>query len=184
MKNTFHSISWRIREMGVSIHNLIKWFPIVWKDRDWDFSFTYNVMQFKLEQQSKYLTKRNTFVNTPHYISRANVMSKLIERCRDGYYADEYFGYFEMDFEFKSIPDKPSCSTLETSIISDNLQEYFAMYPRVYKQVLAGKINTVGGNTIPHDNQIVAMYIADYNQQRCKKLLFQLMERHLENLWD
>jgi len=35
------------------IKNLIKWFPIIWKDRDWDQAYIEYMLQFKLEQMYK-----------------------------------------------------------------------------------------------------------------------------------
>ena len=34
------------------IKNLWKWLPVVWKDKDWDPSHIYKILQFKLEQQA------------------------------------------------------------------------------------------------------------------------------------
>ena len=184
MRNIFTDIKWQLYSFKQSIHNLIKWFPIVWRDRDWDFSFTYDAIQFKLEQQAKHLAKQNTFVNTPRYISRANTMIKLVKRCRNDYYADEHFDYFEIEWEFLDVPQKPHLKSLDTNTISEELDLYFAKYPRVYKQVLAGKINPLGGSTPPTKKETIAMYIAVYNQERCKNLLFKMLERHLENLYD
>ena len=183
MKNIFTDITWRLHSFKQNIHNLIKWFPLVWRDRDWDFSFTYDAIQFKLEQQAKHLAKQNTFVNTPRYVSRANTMVELVKRCRNDYYATEYFDYFDMSWEFIDVPDQPNMSSLDTHVLSDDFDLYFAKYPRVYKQVLAGKIDLLNDFTPPTDKKTIAMYIATYNQIHCRQVLFKMLERHLENLW-
>ncbi len=35
------------------IKSLIRWFPIIWKDRDWDWVFLAKIMEFKLRGMSK-----------------------------------------------------------------------------------------------------------------------------------
>ena len=33
----------------IGISNLIKWFKIIWNDRDWDFAYLLKILRFKLE---------------------------------------------------------------------------------------------------------------------------------------
>jgi len=37
------------------IQNLYKWFWVIWKDRDWDQHYIFEVLKFKLEKQAKHL---------------------------------------------------------------------------------------------------------------------------------
>ena len=179
----YFGISSYVRNIGTSIRNLIKWFPIVWRDRDWDHSFTYDVIQFKLEQQATYLAKRNTFVNSQAYVDHARTMAKLIEMHRDGHYGIEYMDHHETEWEFLDIDDKPDYKRLEIHVTSEDFDPYFAKYSRVYKQVLAGKINT-GINFDPADRKDLAFAISHYNEERCKRILFKMLERNLDKLWD
>jgi hypothetical protein len=176
-------ISSYVRNIGTSIHNLIKWFPIVWRDRDWDHSFTYDVIRFKLEQQATHLAKHNKFVNTQANVDHARTMVKLIERNRDGHYGMEYINHHETEWEFLEIENKPDYKQLEIHVTSEDFDPYFAKYPRVYKQVLAGKINT-GIDFDPADRKDLAFAISHYNEQRCKRILFKMLERNLDKLWD
>ncbi len=38
------------RSIKYGIKNLITWFPIIWKDRDWDHWYLYKILRFKLIQ--------------------------------------------------------------------------------------------------------------------------------------
>jgi hypothetical protein len=44
---------YRIRNLQYGFKNLIKWFPIIWKDRDWDYHFFYDMMRYKLNNMEK-----------------------------------------------------------------------------------------------------------------------------------
>ena len=37
----------------IGIKNIIKWFPIIWKDRDWDWEFLLEMMKFKMQLMEK-----------------------------------------------------------------------------------------------------------------------------------
>lgn len=41
------------RDCVRGIKNLIVWFPIIWADRDWDWQFISDMLQFKLKRMSK-----------------------------------------------------------------------------------------------------------------------------------
>lgn len=172
-----------MRQFIQGVRNLIKWFPLVWADRDWDYSFTYRILQFKMEQQANYLAKRNTFVNSQAYADHARTIAKLIEYNTDDYYGMEYMDHHELDFEFTPAEDNPNCSNLDLRVISEDFDSYFVKYPRVYKQILAGKINA-GWEVDILDKSSIAFAISQYNSQRCKRILYAMLEKDLEKLWD
>ena len=58
-------LHWRIRNFLTSCNNLIKWFPTIWKDEDWDHSHVYEILIKKLEH------KRDFFSSNRPYSSQA-----------------------------------------------------------------------------------------------------------------
>lgn len=40
----------KMRNIIQGVKNLIAWFPVIWKDRDWDRSFLLRILQFKLKR--------------------------------------------------------------------------------------------------------------------------------------
>ena len=36
------------RDIKYGIQNLIKWFPVIWKDRSWDYIYLLDILSFKL----------------------------------------------------------------------------------------------------------------------------------------
>lgn len=47
---------YRIRRFFRRIHNLYRWFPIIWKDQDWDHYFIWEILKTKLKFQSEYIS--------------------------------------------------------------------------------------------------------------------------------
>ena len=61
------------------IINLINYFPIIWKDRGYDYYFIYQLLQHKLKLTSKNLQKYGNFVNSEREVEVLNTIIKLIE---------------------------------------------------------------------------------------------------------
>ena len=59
--------------------NLWKWFPTIWKDRDWDHDFIYNILAKKLEFQAKYIEERSFHTQAQHDAERMRLVVKLIK---------------------------------------------------------------------------------------------------------
>jgi hypothetical protein len=73
---------------------------------------------------------------------------------------------------------------MESTQISDDLDEYFARYPRQYKRVMNGEITWYGKPTDTSDRKEIAMVIANENQIRSRKLLFKTLEENVDMFWD
>ena len=54
IKKFYRRIFWVPRYIKKSIKNLIVWFPVIWKDRQWDQSYLYLIMIKKLELMEKF----------------------------------------------------------------------------------------------------------------------------------
>lgn len=54
IKHILHEIRIFPERTITSIHNLIIWFPIIWKDRQWDYRYLFDIMIKKLELMEKF----------------------------------------------------------------------------------------------------------------------------------
>lgn len=139
----------------MSINNLIKWFPIIWRDRDWDTHFIWEILKFKLENQSRYLGEKDRHVSTKREVELMKTCIRLMDRVQHDYYGMESF----------MIEDRKA---------------YIAKYPRMYKKAM----NETTWRFTKKDNETIAIYIGMENHKRAKKLLFDLLETHIERWWD
>lgn len=84
---------YRIREFFRSIKNLINWFPIIWKDRQWDSTYIEDVILKKLVLMKSYHEKRQTFVGWRNEVKWITICISLLERLKNNvYWQDEYDG--------------------------------------------------------------------------------------------
>jgi hypothetical protein len=179
---------YKIKSFIISIKNLIKWFPIIWKDRDWDDHYIWEIMKNKLRWQAKYIGNHDWHTRAQMDAKRMRLCANLIDKVQDGFYGSEYMDYHESDFNWLDNPDKPDYKQLEIETTSERFDDYFKKYPLVYKKVLANEELQIFGIEV-RDGEIdakqrIAMNIGRYNHERARKLLFRIMEENIEGWWD
>jgi hypothetical protein len=167
------------------VKNLWRWFPTVWKDRDWDQHYIYEMLAKKIEFQAKYIEDRDFHTEAKRDAERMRLVAKLIKLQQDEFYDSEQMDYHESKFWFEDIEDKPGYSEWKSELTSERFDEYFAKYPRQYKKALSGELNMFNRKEIDEENKhVIAMEIAHENQRRSKALLFKLMEENINHWWD
>lgn len=163
------------------IKNLFHWFKIVWKDRDYDDSFIFEALKFKIEKTARYTERRKFFVGWEREVSRMKICIELIKRIQDNYYGIEYLDYQESNSYFVESESKDkhgdTMFELKQDVITDNLNEYFKKYKNTHKEVLKGDVKHLS-------NDSVALKISNKNHEKAKKLLFTILNNHIENWWE
>lgn len=168
-------LPWRIRRTIERIHNLIRWFPVIWKDHDWDGYYITKILQKKIEFQRSYIVKNNRHLDVDRDNKYMTIVLNLIERQHDNYYGIEYIDYLK---ELMNIDDETGLVSFET--ISDNSEAYFEKYKGALRRAM--KENFF--NITESDNRRKIILLCRYNEERSKKLLYKILCEHLNNWWD
>ena len=167
------------------IKNLWYWFPVIWKDRNWDDHYIFEVLKHKLKAQAKYIGDRDRHTRAKLDAKRIRLCVKLIEKIQDESYQMEYMNYHKDKHWFEPCKDKEGYSTWKSENVWENYDEFFKKYPLVYKKVLKGVGPfTLNGRDEADIKAIIAMNIAHINQDRVKKLLFKILEENIRGWWD
>lgn len=143
-----------------SMLNLVKWFKLVIKDRDFDDYFILEALKFKIKNTSKYINKHKFYVGYERDVERMNLCVRLIDKIQSGYYETEYQEY---------------CSFKDFTI-EDNSEKYFIKYPNTLRKVRNDKNF---GNLI---SLILDMGTERHN--KAKRILFRLLEYNIEKWWN
>ena len=171
--------------ISTGISNIIKYFKIVWNDRDYDYTYIFNILRFKLEKQAKYINDKNRFISSRRNAELMLLTSRLIELIKEDAYDTEYMDYYESKIEFVPYGDKKDLFSMEETMIYENFDEYFKKYPLQYKKALNGELNRFTREEDESKNKkIYAMEIAQENHNRCRRLLFKILEDNIEKWWD
>jgi len=164
---------YKIKQFFRRIRNLYRWFPIIWKDQDWDDHYIFEILKFKLTNQADYIGRYDRHTCAKRDAERMMLCVRLIEKVQDEYYGTEYLDYVETEYNFIPSDHCEDCSELKIVDISDTLDEYFKKYPRIYKQI-EDKSN----------RRKVAFRMSSINHNRARKLLFKILEENIERWWD
>lgn len=171
---------YKIKQFFRNIQNVIRWFPIIWKDRDWDDYYIWIILETKLKHQAKYIGDRDFHLHAKRDAEIMMTCVRLIEKVREEYYHMEYMDYHKSEFHFDDIPGKPDYSQLRIEELSENFDDYFKKYPRIHKQVVEMKKAPFNRS----EKSGVAMNMARINHNRARKLLFKILEQNIERWWD
>lgn len=165
---------YKIKQFFKRIYNLYRWFPIIWKDQDWDHSFIFEILKFKLKNQAEYIGKRGYHISAERDAEIMMLCVRLIDKVQDEYYGMEYFEYHKSELKFIPSKSHPGNYEMEVEMLEENFDEYFKKYPLIYRMVPDLKA--------PKDR--IAHEIAKINEERAHKLLFKILEQNIRRWWD
>ena len=195
MKN-YENLYWKIyrwfrwnakhlhRDIAQGFKNLWRWFPIVWKDRDWDDYHIFEVLKFKIKNTANLTENNQRFVGWESQVSYMRICEKLITLIQDEYYSHEYFDYYDNKFSFEKIEDSDNFE-MKSEVIRDDLHSYINKYPNTKRFVMNHPKYSKFTNSMSETNDSrLAMVMGMARHVKAKKLLFKILEQKIETWWD
>lgn len=171
------------KEIKWGVQNLIYWFPVIWKDRNWDGHYIFEVMKHKLVTQANYIGRRDFHTRAQQDARNMRICVKLIQKIQDDDYNLEYQDYSKDRHFFTPCEDRPDSMQWNSENIWEKYDDYFKKYPLVHKRVMNGEgWTSLEGRE--NDKHVIAMSIAHLNHERARKLLFRIMNDGIEGWWD
>ena len=143
-----------------------------------DQTFIWNILERKLRNQSQYIKDYGHHVDIKVDSRNMLTCANLIKKINDEFYVMEYLDYYDCDIDFVPI-ENTSLHEMVSNTNWEKFDEYFKKYPRIYKKITAN-----GEPKTTEDKKRVAMDIARTNHNRAIRLLFKIMEGHIERWWD
>jgi len=157
------------------VKNLIRWFPTIWRDRDWDDHYIWEIMIKKITFQAEYIGKRDFHTRAKRDAEIMMTCVKLMEKVREEYYHMEYMDYHESEFDF--IPtENPELKELKVTELSENFDEYFKKYPRLHERIVKENPD--------EPKRRIAFLMSMENHKKARRVLFRLLENNIESWWD
>lgn len=111
MNNEYNQWYWRLyrwfrwdakyfpRRFITGVKNLYKWFPVIWKDRNYDHDYIFVILKFKLENQAKHFIKSGYTESAKRDAELMMTCVKLIDKIQDEYYFEEMYHYKKLTSE-------------------------------------------------------------------------------------
>lgn len=178
-------------DLKKGLRNIAKWFPLVWRDRDWGYDSILRTMQFKIRNTSRQILKNNIIRDEDQQrIKRyCDLCCRLIDRYCDEFYEMEYLDYHKSDFIWDVFEDDElPKGTKQLRIVDreDNLDQYFSKYPHDYRRTMAHIArNFPDRDPKDSDNRVfVAIVMSGLRQQKANSLLWKILDKELRFWWD
>lgn len=153
------------------IKNVIKWLPIIWNQYDFDYRYAIDVFKFQLQKTSDYLNSDKTMtLSAKDRHKRLESILKLMDKVYEEDYALEMYDklyklYGKENFEHVFVPceDKKGFSELKFSYELTEDEEKIKEIDKKFNQLFKESIE---------------------KQKRAHKLLWDLIEHNIQNMWD
>jgi hypothetical protein len=192
MKKEYNEWYWKIyrwfrweakhfhRDVAQGFRNLWKWFSVIWKDRDWDDFYIFEVLKHKIKNTADYTEKKQRFVGWEKEVRYMRICVKLIERLQDEYYQAEYFDYHDVNHTFVPVKGSEKSFEIKSETTRDDLETYISMYPHAYRRLM----NDEKLMNYKKGNHSIALGMGIIRHRKAKKLLFKILENRIEHWWD
>jgi hypothetical protein len=151
--------------------------PTLYKDKDWDGWYIYNILQKKIEFQRHEIIYANRHTEVDRDNRDMTIALNLLERVKEEYYGMEHLDYSETEFDFIPVEDNPNLKEMKKTVLSENYDEFLKKYPSSVRKVLKEF-----GKGLEKDT--LCYLVARHNQEKARKLLFKLLEQKIERWWD
>lgn len=105
-------------DLKYGIKNIIRWFLIIWQDRNWDHYFIYRIFWYKLVRMEQNIRKHGSSMNAEKDADTIKTCIDALDRLMEDDYNKTGFEehdkkWGEPEFNFIVSEDNPSYSTLE-----------------------------------------------------------------------
>jgi len=153
------------------IRNLIRWFPVIFRDSSFGGHDTFEILKTKLEFLMKDSLKSDLFADTKRDGERMKLSIRLIEKIQAEYYGMEYIS----DEEWSNADE----SYFDNWFLNRQIghMSYIKKYPLIYKRIISNPSKAPYGIDSPNS---VALSIGQINENRARKLLFKILEEHIQ----
>jgi len=169
--------------------NIKNWYKYIWEDRNFDSHFIYTILQRKLELTRDYQVSNNRHSDIAFTNRNITICLNLIEKIKNETYEMEYLDYTKDEWitlpsknvsANESTGEKFKLVEVEIKTVSENLDEFFDKH----KSSVRFMKKELEKNRPNYEKKVLAIYVAQYNNTKAKKLLFRILEEQLECWWD
>lgn len=157
------------RNIKYGIENLIHWFPVIWKDRDWDHYFLYVILHYKLKRMEHLHIYYSHLMSGSQTVKELRRCITLLERLMEDEYhenasIESHKKWGRPKFNWIEIPnDKPGYSKLDITYKNVKTEEDEKQHNKEFSRIC------------DHERNMRKQDI---------KYLFEYMSKHIEGWWD
>lgn len=160
----------------VSFGNLYRYFNVVWKDRQYDYSYILNLLELKLRLTAAAERKHGQFESSARTAEKIEMCVRLIKKMKDDYYCIEYTNYRVSYFLTSKSLYCEGCSEISVVEVSNDFDNYFKKHKSAYNKV----IKKLGDDA---DRTSVAIHLGAERDIKAREILFNTMRDNINSWW-
>ena len=107
------------------IKNIIRWIPVLWKDKDWDYWHTFEILKTKLKFQSEHFRKHGYHVSSEREAEKMELCVRLIDKVQNEYYLDEVLGLVTDEVMINAINKHDKAKRILFKLLENNIEKWW-----------------------------------------------------------
>jgi hypothetical protein len=155
----------RFRNFKYGIINLIKWFPVVWKDRDWDHEFILDILKFKLTNVENMFRHHGNHVDSEKDADNVHKAILYLDRMISFDYDENVFKHHDKKW-----------GQIETKTMERNGRSCF--------DITRSNIKTVENEKKEHKEYRRLSKIVEKQEVQDYEMFFNHLKKHIRSWWD
>jgi len=88
------------------IQNLLVWVPVIWRDRQWDHTYIYEIFKHKLHLTEQFIRHNGIHVNNVKDADEIMVCVNALNNLIEDNYHEEAFRKYDLELTFNQMRDK------------------------------------------------------------------------------
>ena len=161
------------------VKNVLRWLPTIWKDRDWDYTYYWEINKTKITQMRNYHAENLRFEGVERIVEQMDLALSLMDKLQNDYYREEFYA----DEYYQTKMRVESDGSIEFDDIKNELDRYIEKYPSAKRQVLNNPKYKKYMNGDESDFK-TAMLMGIERHNKAKRILFKLLDYNIESFWD
>lgn len=166
---------WWVRSLPHNIYRVLTWFPIIWKDRDFDFAFFLTLMQYKMKRMREHIVQHDHLVSSKRIGKQLKYAEFLIDE------------YFDSKVRDKMLEDhEAEWGEIKTDLVKDKkldgVEERYAQLWRM--DSYTKKARAEGREDEEHEARTAMYRRQTEHEQEMLDRLFRHMRKYIQHWWD
>ena len=145
--------------------NLFRWAPIIWRDRDFDYSYLLGIMKFKLQNM---ISCFDSHVENPAAsvdIRYMKICISLIEKIESDFYDFEPCDYLEIHPSATKNDKTPT--------------DFFKKYPGSYRKAMSDP----RFSNYSKSDEGIAIAMGMVRNEKARRILFSILNQKIQHWW-
>jgi len=128
MKDLYYTIKQRIRLYREGITNLYRWRKVIYRDKDFDHWYIYEILKTKLQFQVEHIRKYGMHESANEDVAKIRECIELLDKVQNEYYIDEFLrskAGWDQDSSEQAIQKHDNARKELFKLLEENIEDWW-----------------------------------------------------------